>query len=426
MKPLHLRLGVALLALLSFQVSATTFYVDVNSASPTPPYTNWITAATNIQDAIDASTDGDQILVTNGVYQSGGRVVYGSLTNRVVINRAVTVQSINGPAVTTIQGSSLPPCSDSAVRGVYLTNMATLAGFTIANGSTRGVSWPTPTPENCGGGVWGESVSAVISNCVLVGNTAYYEGGGAYGGTLNDCTLTNNSTVYGGGAGFCTLNNCTLINNLADAGGGAADSTLDTCTITKNGPVHINNGSGGGVFNCTLNHSLLMGNGPANGGGARGGTLNSCVVISNTGNIFGGGAAYCILNNCEVSYNLISVGNTDVQGGGTYGCTLNNCTIFNNQAVNRVGGSKQTFGGGVSGGVLNNCLLFGNKAPWMFGGGGGAYNATLINCTVVGNSTAGQHKGDGIYNCTATNSIVCFNGVNYQGGTLNYCCTRAC
>src|ERR1039457_5618823 len=121
--------------LLLFHASAAVRYVNLNNSSPASPYTSWATAATNIQNAIDAATDGDQILVTNGVYQTGGRVVYGSLTNRVVINKAVTVQSVNGPSVTIILGN--PVEGNSAVRCVYMTNNATLSGFTLTNGTTR-------------------------------------------------------------------------------------------------------------------------------------------------------------------------------------------------------------------------------------------------------------------------------------------------
>ena len=54
---------------------AATRYVWQGSPSPAPPYTNWATAAHVIQDAVDAAQTGDKIVVTNGVYATGGRAV---------------------------------------------------------------------------------------------------------------------------------------------------------------------------------------------------------------------------------------------------------------------------------------------------------------------------------------------------------------
>jgi len=50
---------VVLLMLLSIPSPAATLYVSLNSINPVPPYADWSTDATNIQDAIDGVNDGD-------------------------------------------------------------------------------------------------------------------------------------------------------------------------------------------------------------------------------------------------------------------------------------------------------------------------------------------------------------------------------
>ena len=227
--------------MLATAAGAATRYVNVNNAAPAPPYTTWATAATNIQAAVDGAATGEEILVTNGVYQTGAREVYG-MSNRVAVTKPVTVRSVNGPDKTHIVGYQMPDglYGPAAVRCVYLTNGAVLAGFTLSNGATQ--NGGDVVANQSGGGVWCEGAAAVVSNCVITGNVAYVHGGGAYRGMLNDCALTGNSTDWSGG-GTCEsrLNNCTLTDNSAYGRGGGADrSTLKDCTLTGN------SSSGGG------------------------------------------------------------------------------------------------------------------------------------------------------------------------------------
>lgn len=79
---------------LDVRETVITRYVWQDSPSPTPPYTNWATAARVIQDAVAAAKTGDTVLVTNGVYRTGSVEAEGP--NRVALTKQKVLRSVNG------------------------------------------------------------------------------------------------------------------------------------------------------------------------------------------------------------------------------------------------------------------------------------------------------------------------------------------
>jgi hypothetical protein len=220
--------------------------VDAAGANPVTPYSTWATAATNIQDAINAASAGDIVLVTNGLYATGGKVMAGDLTNRVALDKPVTVLSVNGYTTTVIQGAWDPISTNGlgAVRCAWLTNNAVLIGFTLRNGATRASSGNYDGPLESGGGAWCFS-NGIVSNCVLTNNSAIY-GGGIFGG---------------GGIGFGTLKNSLVIGNVATFGGGAEATLLINCTVVENGALNdLSSNHGAGANYCSVFNSIVLNN----------------------------------------------------------------------------------------------------------------------------------------------------------------------
>lgn len=332
---------------------AVNRYADRNGTNPTYPYTAWATAATTLQDAIDACPSDGTVMAAAGIYSTGGHEVNG-MDNRVVITNAITVRSSDGPDETLIVGAG--PAGSSAVRCAYISDVGKLMGFTLTNGY-----------GDYGGGVWLDH-GGLAANCTLTEN----DGRGAYcdgGGILNNCLLTENSD----GGVFCdhggTLNNCTIRLNTANSGGGALcinGGTLNHCTLTENSA-----GDGGGIklyWRTILNHCTISSNTAYEGGGAYfegGGTLNRCIISENTA-LYDGGGVECYyagtLNSCLITGNSADIGGgAECDSGGL----LNNCTISSNSA---------RYGGGVRciwGGALTNCIIWGNQAA---SGGHNWYN----------------------------------------------------
>ena len=180
------------------------------------------------------------------------------LTNRVVIDKRITVQSVNGAEVTRIRGAGPP--GDNAVRCVWMTNGAALIGFTLADGATR-TGGPEST-EQFGGGLWAHGApwsNAVIDRCVVTGNVATADGGGAYRGEFNQSRLLGNSADTGGAAYMSKLHNSLIAGNSAVSGGGTRGATLNNCTVTENTAQLI----GGGVLQSRLNNCIVYYNSAA-------------------------------------------------------------------------------------------------------------------------------------------------------------------
>jgi hypothetical protein len=246
---------------------AATRYVSPTGGNVSP-YTSWSTAAIQIQSAINVSSDGDFILVTNGVYSTGFALVDG-VTNRIAVTNQITVQSVNGPSFTAIVGAG--PDGNNAIRCAYVGMDAYLNGFTLTNGYA----------ELYGGGAFCEE-SGMLRTCLVV-NCQANSGGGVYHGNVLFSTFRGNKAVLGGGYyGFYTglIQNCVFERNISTSDGAGAynPALLRNCAVVGNRAGQ----TGGGVWNpLTMESCTVLDNFARDVGGVYAGMITNSIIYHN-------------------------------------------------------------------------------------------------------------------------------------------------
>ena len=341
----------------------------------------------NIQAAIDAASDGDEIVIAPGTYTGTGTNVVD------LLGKGITLRA-SGPAEETLIDGEF------ARSGLHTGNNsnnggATIQGLTVTKGSVG-----QGNGGQDGGGVCMQSNSHVnFIDCRFTGNVARYMGGAVGSGHGNvsasfvNCLFEGNSSTdslsgYGGAIGGIEANivDCTFRDNNAEGFGGAVamnrGGSLTGCLFENN-----HGKDGGGMF-IQVFESISIAN---------------CRFQNNSATYQGGGVACYAYSGTEF-IDCIFESNTAPNGGGVCNSDTSanylNCTFLDNSA---------SFGGGIlnrngSDSEFTNCLVEGNS------GNGIMVQSSFptINACVIRNNS-----GNGIriidFYAIISDSIICGN-----------------
>ncbi len=257
-----------------------------------------------IQEAIDAATEGDIIILRDGLYRISSGSAFG------IISRDITIRSENGPKKCILDGET--------IRG----------GFFFRSGLSRKATISGVTIINCGAGairLW--YTSPTIVNCIISNNSLVATGAAGIhcdnsSPLIENCTIVNNSSIGsfpGGGGISCYYSSPTIIN----------------CTISGNTAVR------GGGISAINSHATI---------------LNS-IISNNSAEGLGGGLYWNHFSFPTIT-NCIIAGNEAAMGGGIYARAsspkITNCTI----SMNKKDGIRCV---GRSNPIITNCILWENK-----------------------------------------------------------------
>ena len=359
---------------------------------------------TTIQAAVDAANPGDTIIVHDGTY-----------TENVLVNKRLTIQSLNGALLTTVQAAS---ASDHVFN--VTADHVTISGFTVTGAATNSAGIYLYHVNNCtiSNNTASDNYEGIrLTSCndnTLTGNTAYSNSySGIWLSSSSNNTLTNNtaSNTTRGIRLYFSSNNNTLTGNTANSNDffgirlySSSYNSLTGNTANSNdlSGIHLDSSS----YN-TLTGNTATSNNQSGIALAQSSTYNTLTGNTASNNTYSGIVlTYSSTNNTLIdntvsdnangistiwSSNYNTIANNTANSNRWYGISLG----FSSNSNNLTGNTANTNGYGLSGSVTEL-------------GAGIHLSRSSTNNTLTGN-TVSNNTGTGINlrHAASNNTITC-------------------
>ncbi|GBC60202.1 hypothetical protein DENIS_1153 [Desulfonema ishimotonii] len=335
--------------------------------------TSWTNAYKDLQDALTAAQNGNEIWVAKGVYRP---VIISGRTPE-ISEREISFLIKDGVKIYGGFVGTEPGTEDSKEQRDLDTNITVLSGDIDMTGSD---------------GIYDDNNQYNSYRVITVNNNAAEVVTTLNGVTISQGNGNHVSNEYGGGIYvYGNANNTVLIeksrfiNNYANSGG--AIFIMEQKVNLKNCYFSGNLSGRGGCINTNDSEEV---------------TVLECNFSGNRGASYGG-VFYFDNSVVNIIGSSFSENSTDGVGGNIYiysaNVTLTNNVFYNSTAGN--GGVLYSYNGTVN---VTNCTLYNNKAKFY---GGAVYTSytdiDIISSTISENycgnseSYSGQNKGGGIY-----------------------------
>jgi len=385
-----------------------------------------------IQEGINASTDGDTVLVQPDIYFenidfNGHNITLGSQFLITGDTSFISLTIIDGDSINTVVTFENGEDSTCMITGFTLNN-----GFNEYGGGIGCAFSSNPKIFNniikdnsadFGGGICCYQSDPEIKNNRISCNKASISGGAIWFNESNPVVESNvidsNNAGNLGGALFCSEQSNPLIklnyinDNVAESYGGGVFCTGSSNPIILENTIDGNSANqvdGGGVWCGQQSNPIIINN----------------TITNNTANLYGGGI--CTLSSPSISENLIEANIARVHGGGGIYCGHYSswAIIENNRIIN-----NQALGNGRGGGIFcksnSNITVMNNEISHniTYGSGGGIgciQNASPLIINNVISANTSHIDGGGIWNqhsnAIISGNIVLGNSTSLDGGGI--------